>query len=120
MVKKLLFTKEDIEKSGFIYEPDVLKCKPYKCGLTYNTFTVNDGVVINYPPIYEDTQSLGFSITKEEFLNSAVLWSPYTHVNSIYVNLPEAKDVVLEGMPKHFHGHPKVMICGHTRKEQHG
>ena len=32
---KELFTKEEIEKYGFIYEPDVTKCKTTKTGPHY-------------------------------------------------------------------------------------
>ena len=116
MIKINLFIGErDIKALGFVYELNIHKCKDYHTPLKYNTFKVNDGIFVNYPPIFENTQSLGVVVSKDTFMENAAKFSPYDYVNSIYVELPEPKDVVLEGMPTHYHGHPTVIVFGHTR-----
>jgi hypothetical protein len=55
-----LFTKEDIEKYGFIYEPDVTKCKSAKTGPHYKCNYYKEGKFTNTEqPILTDEWKIG-------------------------------------------------------------
>jgi len=99
-----LFTKEEIEAYGFIYEPDITKCKMGKTRFHYNGSHIDKtGNVIHSPSVIELGQ------TTEKQLKEDVAFSIYyKYIHSIFVNIPET--IIFD------HVHNKVMYLGHTSK----
>jgi|ERR1035437_1875232 hypothetical protein len=104
-MKIQLFTKEEIEKCGFIYEADISKCKTCKTKIHYNGSSIDKkGNVINSPSVI-DTGCM----TEKQLKEEVVFGIPYKYVNSIFVIFPDT-------IPYFGHSHNKVMVSGHTRK----
>lgn len=82
-----IFTREDIERFGFIYEPDKDKCKSHK--LRWCVPRVID----------------------EEFKKSIVDDVVFTHIHEV-----KKTENPYEGDPN-FLADPKVLVIGHTRKD---
>ena len=99
-----LFTKEEIEKYGFIYEPDVTKCKTMKTGLHYKCNYYKDGVFTDpTPPVLTDEWKEG---TAEVI---KVRRPQFTHLNSVFV--PDVSPMSGEGVMCQF-----VMVEGRGNK----
>jgi len=96
-----LFTKEEIEKYGFIYEPDETKCKTAKTGPHYKCNYYKDGVF---------TDTAGPVLTDEwkelvvEHIKSRI--PQWTYFHSIFV--PDVSPMSGEGVRCQF-----VMVRGH-------
>ena len=76
-----LFTKEEIEKYGFIYEPDVTKCKTTKTGLHYKCNYYKDGAFTDTTvPVLTDEWKAG---TAEVIKCRMPQW---THLHSVFVH----------------------------------
>ncbi len=102
-----LFTKEDIERFGFIYEPDVTKCQTGHIKVFYAGFCQRNG------KIFPDMKEWGPEFWKgseEEYKNQIAEFIYLKYLNDVFVVEPE----VIEGMDN-FHGDAWVMISGHTR-----
>lgn len=99
---KELFTKEEIEKYGFIYEPDEKKCKTTKTGPHYKCNYYKDGVFLHPedPVLTDEWKANTAEIIKKRMV-------PWTHLNSIFV--PEVSPSSGEGVWCQF-----VMIRGHA------
>jgi len=101
---KLFSSKEDIEKMGFIYEPDKEKCKIFKTNVYYGSIEVIDSNV-------ERTTIMTLDDYNPREYKLAIAQScPFTNVHSFEV--PDdnpTKD-----------GHWDVLVCirGHTLKEE--
>lgn len=110
-----LFTKDEIEKYGFIYEPDESKCKTGKCGTVYTTYYRIRGSASFkvYPPSFEN--NLGF--TRDDFQQDVANRLYYKYVNSIFAHIPEDAECnngVDESELSDFHAHVRVSFKGHT------
>ncbi len=84
----VILTKEEIEKYGFIYEPDITKCKSRKLRL--------------YVPKQE--------LIDEEYKKEVANQIPYQYVHQV-IETPNP----YEGDPN-FLADPKVLVKGHTQK----
>lgn len=100
---KLFSTKEDIEKMGFIYEPDKEKCKVFKTNVYYGIIHVLGGVVDRETVMTSDDYS------PKAYKEALAQATPYTHVHSFEVP---------EDVPPH-DGSWDVWVCArcHGRKE---
>ena len=99
---KSLFTKEEIEKYGFIYEPDATKCKTTKTGPHYKCNYYKDGK-FTHPedPVITDEWRVG---TVEVIKMRRPDWS-YIHE----IGVPEVVPMSGEGVMCQF-----VMVSGHA------
>jgi hypothetical protein len=112
MIRLNLFSKEELEKLsekfGFIYEPDVSKCKfHHRLPAMFITFYVKDGVVEYGEP--------GFA-TKEPFSKDWILdYSPIKYIHNVYVEIFDQSDQEpLNNWNKNYHGHIWMKAVGHT------
>jgi hypothetical protein len=98
-----LFTKEEIESYGFIYEPDDTKCKSGRVHTMYSTtFKDKDGSIQQSNTI--------FDLTPEKQVKDEIAFLiHYKHINSIYVLIPDE-------LPLYDHVHNRVWFSGHTPK----
>lgn len=87
-IKKLL-TKEEIEKSGFVYEPDRTKCKSLKLKL----------------PVPND------NLINDEYKAEIISQIPFVYVHEV-----KKTENPYEGNPN-FLADPRILVVGHTRKE---
>lgn len=104
MKKIELFTKEEIESYGFIYEPDINKCKTGRIKSQYSTSTFQFNKLTHSKTVFE-------LVPEKEAKEEIVFQIPYTHIHSIHVNIPEEEKDILFG-----HVHNKIWYTGHTRK----
>ena len=117
---ELLTTKEEIEKYGFIYEPDKSKCKSVRTAIIYTTFTVNDGILKVYPPVWECDTISGrneVTVTKDQYMEglaSRTHGMGFEYVNSFWAEIPESIDD-LHMDSKNYHGHPNITVTGHRK-----
>ena len=79
---KELFTKEEIEKYGFIYEPDSRKCKLSQTGPHYDCTYVENGKIVgkNEHEIDDEWKSNAMEIIK--YRSKGYGWR---YINSIFV-----------------------------------
>jgi hypothetical protein len=79
-----LFSKEDIEKFGFIYEPDETKCKSWNSGLHFdcNYYKYGDWTSRNSPELTDEWKQHAIDWIKERTKSSKLEWK---HINSIWV-----------------------------------
>ncbi len=103
-----LFTKEEIEDRGFIYEPDDTKCTKILTKAVYSHFSIKD-----------DRQEWVTSLAKNSEDLTEGQWRTYIsscinckYVNSIYITLEEPlviknKDIHQENV--------RVCVLGHTK-----
>jgi hypothetical protein len=96
-----LFTKEDIEKYGFIYEPDTTKCKTAKTGPHYKCNYYTDGVFTDttVPVLTDEWKTLTAELIK-------VRMPRFTHLYSVFV--PDVSPMSGQGVMCQF-----VMVRGH-------
>jgi len=96
-----LFTKEDIEKYGFIYEPDSSKCKTTKTGPHYKCNYYKDGVFTNpgEPELSDEWKASAAEVIKARM-------PQWTHIHEVFV--PEVAPLSGEGVMCQF-----VMVRGH-------
>ena len=75
-----LFTQEEIIKYGFIYEPDVTKCKTSRSGLHYKCNYYKDGVFTDpeQPVLDEEWKSGTAEVIRARMPN-------LTHLHSVFV-----------------------------------
>ena len=99
-----LFTKEEIEKYGFIYEPDITKCKTRTTGPHYKCNYYKDGK-FTHPeqPILTDEWKIGAS---EVIKMRTPSWK---YINTIFVPDVSPMSSRGEGVMCQF-----VMIRGHA------
>ncbi len=96
-----LFTKEEIEKYGFIYEPDVAKCKTAKTGPHYKCNYYKDGVFTDTTvPVLTDEWKAGTA----ELIKTRM--PRFTHLHTVFV--PDVSPMSGEGVMCQF-----VMVRGH-------
>ena len=106
-----IYTKEDIERFGFIYEPDETKCKTGKIKVFYGGFHQKDGKITPQPFRREWDQ-----VCPEEDYKKFIVDAIYLkYINDVFVVDPEP----IPGMDN-FHGDVWVMISGHTRIKSKG
>lgn len=96
-----LFTKEEIEKYGFIYEPDASKCKTTKTGPHYKCNYYKDGVFTDttVPVLTDEWKAMTAEVIKARMPR-------WTHLHSVFV--PEVSPMSGQGVMCQF-----VMIKGH-------
>jgi hypothetical protein len=97
-----LFTKEEIEKYGFIYEPDVTKCKTTKTGPHYKCNYYKNGEFTHpeQPVLTDEWKSGSAEVIKMRM-------PQWTHLHSVFV--PDVSPMSGEGVMCQF-----VMIRGHA------
>lgn len=88
-MNKELLIREEIEKFGFIYEPDKAKCKSLKLKL----------------PVPSD------NLINDEYKAKIISQIPFVYVHEV-----KKTENPYEGNPN-FLADPKVLVVGHTRKE---
>jgi hypothetical protein len=99
-----IFTIEEIEKYGFVYEPDKSKCKTGKIGTIYcDTGKNKDGTIHHSPSIFEWS-----GLTEKEIKEEIAFHIWYKNINSIFVKL--------YNYCPFSHAHNRVMFSGHTVK----
>jgi hypothetical protein len=103
----LLTTKEEIEKYGFVYEPDKSKCISVNTAVLYTTFTVNNGILKVYTPAPTDQYI--------ESLSQRTHSMGIESVNSFWVNLPESVDDLHNDAQTEYHAHPRIYVTGHRK-----
>ena len=97
-----LFTKEEIEKYGFIYEPDVIKCKTTKTGPHYKCNYYKDGKFTNTEqPVLTDEWKTGVA----EVIKMRM--PDWKHLHSVFV--ADVSPMSGQGVMCQF-----VMIKGHV------
>lgn len=96
-----LFTKEEIEKYGFIYEPDVTKCKTRKTGPHYKCNYYKNGEFTHpeQPVLTDEWKSGSAEVIKMRM-------PQWMHLHSVFV--PDVFPMSGEGVMCQF-----VMIKGH-------
>lgn len=100
-----LFTKEEIESYGFIYEPDATKCKSGRIHTMYSTTGKDkEGIVQQSKTIFECRP-------EKEVKDEIAFLIHYKHINSIYVLIPDE-------LPCYDHVHNRVWFSGHTVKTE--
>lgn len=106
-----LFTKEDIESYGFIYEIDDSKCRMSSAKVIYGTFYVKDGIV-DYG---------GSGVGEYDFMmdkatrDLAASCIGCKHIHSIFVDIfTQADQELLNNWNKNYHGHMRVAYRGHS------
>lgn len=102
-----IFTPEEIEKYGFIYEPDASKCKTGKISVIYSNSGKDEktGLITHYPNIFE---SSGLS---EKYIKDEISFHIFfTHIHSIFSI--EYDDFSFG------HAHNRVMFTGHTKRDK--
>lgn len=104
-----LLTKEDIEKFGFIYEPDESKCKLRKIKMHFDCNYYKDGEWTNRttPIVDDEWKKRCGEVLKAEKENWSVKW---THLHS--VGVADLKPMSGEGVACRW-----VMIQGHDMKK---
>lgn len=98
-----LFTKEEIEKFGFIYEPDISKCKTSKTGLHYKCNYYKDGEFTDpsVPILTDEWKSMAAGVIRTR--------NPqFTHLHSVFVT--DVSPMSGEGVLCQF-----VMVDGHGK-----
>lgn len=85
---KELLTREEIEKAGFVYEPNKTKCKSFKLKL--------------YVPC-------------DSWINDEYKAEIISQIPFVYVHRVKKTENPYEGDPN-FLADPKVLVIGHTRK----
>lgn len=87
-MKKELLTRDEIEKFGFIYESDKMKCKSLK---------------------------LKLSVPSDDLINDEYKAKLISQIPFAYVHEVKKTENPYEGNPN-FLADPKVLVVGHTRK----
>ena len=106
-----LFTKEDIESYGFIYEPDNSKCRAGSAKVMHSTFYVKDGVVDYGGPGAGEHDLMMDKENRD--LAAACIGHKYIH--SVFVDVFTQEDQEpLNDWNKNYHGHMRVGYRGHT------
>jgi hypothetical protein len=97
-----LFTKEDIEKTGFTFEPDVTKCQTRKIRLHFDCNYYKDGKWSHRstPTVNDEWKSMCGEVVKTNASN----WS---YIHSVFV--PEVEPQSGQGVLCRW-----VMIEGHS------
>ena len=97
-----LLTKEEIEKYGFVYEPDVTKCKTGKLGIHYKCNYYKDGKFTNteQPEITDEWKIGALKVIKMRM-------PAYKYIHSVFV--PDVKPMSGAGVMCQF-----VMMKGHV------
>ncbi len=81
-----LFSKEDIEKYGFLYEPDSSKCTSYNIGLHFDCNYYKDGQWTNRtsPETNDEWKSYASDYIKERMEGYNLHWK---YIYSVFVPL---------------------------------
>lgn len=110
MTRINLFTKEEIEKCGLTYEPDVSKCKcGHRVHVMFVTFYVKDGIVEYGEPGISKDYSKDYD---KQWIGKYI---PVKYIHSIYVDIfDQADQNELNHWNKNYHGHIWIKVCGHT------
>lgn len=106
-----LFTKEDIESYGFIYEADDSKCKTRSAKVMYGTFYVKDGIV-DYGGPGAGEYDLMMDKANRDLVAICI---GHKYIHSVFVDVFTQEDQEpLNSWNKNYHGHMRVGYCGHT------
>lgn len=106
-----IFTKEDIEKFGFVYEPDETKCKIRKIAPLYSSFDTENGIVVRSGAVVSNE---GF--VEEDFKQEIIYWGQETnfkYINSIYGMVAEVGESVDTDIKSNGHWDVRAMVKGH-------